>query len=36
MNHPTAERIPWKRWGRDHESQLWAMLDYKVVDRRFS
>jgi len=36
MNHPTAERIPWKRWGRDHESQLWAMLDYKVVDPRFS
>jgi len=36
MDHPTAERIPWKRWGRDHESQLWAMLDYKVVDRRFS
>ncbi len=36
MNHPTAERIPWKRWGRDRESQLWAMLDYKVVDPRFS
>ena len=36
MNHPTAERIPWKRWGRDHESQLWAMLDYKIVDPGFS
>jgi hypothetical protein len=36
MTFQTAEKIPWKRWGRTHEGQLWSMLDYQSIDRRFA
>lgn len=36
MDHPTANRIPWRHWGRDYEARLWAMLDYKHLDPRFA
>lgn len=36
IDHPTANRIPWKRWGRDNEARLWALLDYKHLDSRFA
>lgn len=36
IDHPTANRIPWRRWGRDNESRLWALLDYKHLDARFT
>ena len=35
IDHPTANRIPWRRWGRDNEARLWALLDYKHLDSRF-
>jgi len=35
MDYFTAESIPWKRWGREHEAQVWKMLTYKSVDPRF-
>jgi hypothetical protein len=35
MTYQTAAKIPWKRWGRTHEAQVWSMLDYHVVDHRF-
>jgi hypothetical protein len=36
IDHPTANRIPWRRWGRDNEGSLWALLDYKHLDPRFT
>lgn len=36
IDHPTANRIPWRRWGRDNEERLWALLDYKHLDGRFA
>lgn len=36
MDHPTADRIPWRRWGRDNEARLWNLLDYKHLDARFA
>lgn len=36
IDHPTADRIPWRRWGRDNEARLWALLDYKHLDSRFA
>ena len=35
IDHPTANRIPWRRWGRENEARLWALLDYKHLDARF-
>jgi hypothetical protein len=37
LTYQTASRIPWKKWSRSPkvESQMWTMLDYKTVDRRF-
>jgi hypothetical protein len=31
-----AERIPWKRWDRAREGDLWSLLTYKFVDPRFA
>lgn len=31
ISYSTATRIPWRRWGRDREAQLWNELNYKVV-----
>jgi hypothetical protein len=36
ITYQTAEKVPWKRWGRTHEAQLWNMLDYSSVDHRFA
>jgi hypothetical protein len=36
IDHPTADRIPWHRWGRDNEGRLWSLLDYKHLDSRFA
>jgi hypothetical protein len=36
IDHPTANRIPWRRWGRDNEGRLWSLLDYKHLDPRFA
>ncbi len=36
IDHPTADRIPWKKWGRDNEGRLWSMLDYRHLDARFA
>ncbi len=36
IDHPTANRIPWRHWGRDSEGRLWALLDYKHLDARFA
>jgi hypothetical protein len=36
IDHPTADRIPWRRWGRDNEARLWSLLDYKHLDARFA
>jgi hypothetical protein len=36
INRATANSIPWRRWGREHEGQLWKMLPYKSVDPRFA
>lgn len=35
VDRTTADSIPWKRWGRDHENQVWSMLPVKSVDPRF-
>lgn len=35
ISHTTASRIPWRRWGRDHELQLWELLNYKFVKSGF-
>lgn len=35
MDHSTAQRIPWKHWGRDKEARLWQQLPYKSINRRF-
>lgn len=35
MTYRTSTGIPWKRWGRSHEAQIWSLLDYHAVDRRF-
>lgn len=35
MDHSTAEHVPWKRWGRVNEQQLWKALSYKYVNPRF-
>ena len=36
MDHPTASTIPWKRWGRESEGRLWALLPSKYIDPRFA
>jgi hypothetical protein len=36
IDHPTADRIPWRRWGRDNEARLWTLLDSKHLDPRFA
>lgn len=36
MSYQVAARIPWKHWARDQEAQLWSLLPYKYIDRRFS
>jgi hypothetical protein len=36
IDHPTANRIPWRHWGRENEARLWALLDYKHLDARFA
>ncbi|HEX6508875.1 MAG TPA: hypothetical protein VF221_14705 [Chloroflexota bacterium] len=36
IDHPTAARIPWRRWGRDEETRVWSLLDFKHVDPRFA
>lgn len=36
MNFADAQRVPWKRWGRDHESDLWNNLTSKHVDSWFA
>jgi hypothetical protein len=36
MSHKTAERIPWKRWGRESEGRLWSALTYHFLDTRFA
>jgi hypothetical protein len=36
IDHPTADRIPWRRWGRDNEARVWSLLDYKHLDSRFA
>lgn len=33
--HSAASSIPWRRWGREHESVLWNRLPYTYVDPRF-
>jgi hypothetical protein len=37
VTYQTASKIPWKRWSRSPrvETQVWAMLDYKSVNKRF-
>lgn len=35
MSHNEAQHIPWKRWGRDHEAQVWSELSYKIVEPGF-
>ncbi|MGH2444284.1 MAG: hypothetical protein ACRDFX_14100, partial [Chloroflexota bacterium] len=34
-SYAAANRIPWKRWGREHETALWNSLSFKYVDPRF-
>jgi len=36
MPETVAQRIPWKRWGRDHEGQVWDELTFKYVNPRFA
>jgi hypothetical protein len=36
MDHLTASTIPWKRWGRESEGRLWAMLPSRYIDPRFA
>lgn len=36
LDHQTASRIPWKRWGREYEGRLWTMLTQQWVDARFA
>lgn len=36
MSYQVASHIPWKHWARDQEGQLWNLLPYKYIDRRFS
>jgi hypothetical protein len=36
LDHFTAARIPWKRWGREDEGRLWTMLARHYVDPRFA
>lgn len=36
MDHHTAGTIPWRRWGRDHEAQVWRTLAYKYVSTQFA
>jgi hypothetical protein len=36
IDHPTAAKIPWKKWGRDNEERLWTLLDYRHLDPRFA
>jgi hypothetical protein len=36
LDHFTASRIPWKRWGREDEGRLWLMLARRYVDPRFA
>lgn len=36
LDHLTAARIPWKRWGREYEGRLWTMLTQEWVDPRFA
>jgi hypothetical protein len=36
MDHLTASTVPWKRWGRESEGRLWAMLPSKYIDPRFA
>ncbi len=35
MPYRVASRLPWKHWGRDVESRLWALLPQKWIDPRF-
>lgn len=36
MDHSTADKIPWKRWGREHEARLWQELPYKSISSIFA
>lgn len=36
LDHYTASQIPWKRWGREAEGRLWAMLTDHYVDPAFA
>jgi hypothetical protein len=36
LDHRTADSIPWRRWTRKQEGQLWSVLSYKRVDPRFA
>lgn len=36
MSYQAANHIPWKRWARDQEGRLWALLPYTYVDPRFA
>jgi hypothetical protein len=36
IDHKRADSIPWRRWTRKQEGQLWSVLNYKRVDPRFA
>jgi hypothetical protein len=36
MSYQSAGRIPWKRWGRTHEAQVWSLLDYRSIAKKFA
>jgi hypothetical protein len=36
MSYQSAGRIPWKRWGRTHEGQVWNLLDYRSIAKKFA
>jgi hypothetical protein len=38
MSYQSASRIPWKRWGRTpaHEAQVWSLLDYRSIAKKFA
>lgn len=36
IDHHTASRIPWKRWGRENEDRVWLLLTCRYVDPRFA
>jgi hypothetical protein len=35
IDHSTAARLPWRRWGREAEGRLWSMLTFTVVSPQF-